>query len=850
MFDRRRFDNSRADGYPVLEVVDAEGPQLRSRRFIPLRRTELTGRISGPLADIRLTQVFAFSRDECDRILEALYRFPLPGDAAVTGVTVSFGGVEIRAQLKERAQAEQDYEAARAEGRQAALASRESPDVFTLRVTGIEPDQEVRVVTSYVQLARPEGTGWTLRVPLTTAPRYVREDERGSRHAEGQPLAVARDPGHRFALDLTFTEHVRVRSATHALEVTELDTEQRVRLRDGEVLPDRDCVLSWTPRQEADRAALQVSWHRDPDGVHLYFLALVTPPSAPANRLAREVILLVDHSGSMSGAKWEASDWAVTSFLSRLTERDALALGLFHDTTRWLARNVCIADAANRQRAVEFLGANRDSGGTNLGVALEQALSIGPAPGIPSRHVLIVTDAEVSDSGRILRLVEDDRRRAHRRRVSVLCIDAAPNSLLAHELAERGGGVARFLTSSPEEEDITTALEEILQEWSAPAATGLQLEINRAGVEAAGHEVVDGSAGCAIDLADLPTGRSLWVAGRCPANGGTVSFRLTSAQGEIASAEPSGDTADAGPAIKALFGARRVLGLEYLATSYAGEDEVRTRLERLGYDPASLGLVKPEKKQRIYPENAREVLSKTLRELLVKESLFYGLASAETAFVAVRTEAGHAPMEVAVVANALPFGWADPYGGSIKFKRSAAGPAGLAPGSPALPVCAAAPQDLDVPPFLRRTRPVPPSSIAGAPASGGSVPGQPPGTGGSILWSGTPEFEDLEALLFDSNRPDDAARLPDGGRLTLLSIRFLDGLTTSVLDPDLLLLLYVEDAAAPRVRIRLTDLMQQGGQRPLNLRYETGQLLRLVLCDPKGVWAQAAPEIEISISRI
>ena len=76
-----------------------------------------------------------------------------------------------------------------------------------------------------------------------------------------------------------------------------------------------------------------------------------------------------------------------------------------------------------------------------------------------------------------------------RRRIDVLCIDAAPNSFLARELAERGGGVARFLTSAPDQEDITTALDEVLADWAQPVVTGLRLEVNRAGVEAAGHAI-------------------------------------------------------------------------------------------------------------------------------------------------------------------------------------------------------------------------------------------------------------------------------------------------------------------------------------------------------------------------
>src|SRR5262249_38607130 len=155
-------------------------------------------------------------------------------------------------------------EEAKKQGKQSALLTRESPDVFTLAVAGIVPGQDVRVETEYVQLARREGDHWSLRIPLTTAPRYTPPDEAGPRHAEGQPLAVARDPGHRFALDLRVTGAATVESPTHPLEVGREPDGLRVCLRDGEVLPDRDCVLTWRPDAVDGRSTLQVRVQSEP----------------------------------------------------------------------------------------------------------------------------------------------------------------------------------------------------------------------------------------------------------------------------------------------------------------------------------------------------------------------------------------------------------------------------------------------------------------------------------------------------------------------------------------------------------------------------------------------------------
>src|SRR5262249_14943487 len=182
------------------------------------------------------------------------------------------------------------------------------------------------------------------------------------------------------------------------------------------------------------------------------------------------------------------------------------------------------------------------------------------------------------DAGRILRLADEESRRDDRRRISVLCIDAAPNSHLALELAERGGGVAKFLTSDPEQEDISTALDEALADWAQPVLTGLSLEVNSPVAQAASRDVrAAGEPGWSgIDLGDLPAGRAVWVMGRAPRSRlDDFAFKLTrKGLGPVADCRVEIHRIEKDQtAIKALFGARRVLGLEYLINSgYAGDE--------------------------------------------------------------------------------------------------------------------------------------------------------------------------------------------------------------------------------------------------------------------------------------
>ena len=838
MLNRVMYENSGSEGHPVLEIIPAE-PRKMERQFVPLKRTTLQGSVVGPLASLLLAQHFGFTRQQSDKVIEAVYRFPLPGDAAVTGVWVRFGATEIRTDLRERQAAEEAYEQAKVEGHQAALLTRESPDVFTLHVAGIRPDEDVTVETHLVQLPRPEGDVWTLRIPLTTAPRYVRSDERGGRHAHGQPLLSMRDPGHRFTLDLTMRGVEAIASPSHTLAVTPTATGLRVRLADGEVTPDRDLALRWRAAQDATRPTLQVWTQRPANEANVYFLALAAPPlTAPGDLKPREALLLVDHSGSMGRAKWEAAVWAATSFLRQLTAQDRFALCLFDSVQYWFADTLQAATPDAIEAAVAFVRAKRAMGGTELGVALEQALSLPRTEGEVARHVLVITDAAVSDDARILRLVDDEARRPDHRRVSIVCIDAAPNSYLAHEMAERGGGVARFLTSAPEEEDITTALDEILAEWAAPLAVDTRLEVNReAALSARGPARPGRAPGWAsLDLGDLPTGRAVWLAGRAPlAAGDDLVVRLV-ADGRAltetrASLAPTGGV----EALQALFAAPRLNRLEGLMASAYQVDELRAPLERLGYR-ADEALPLAGAAPRVYTENTVKDTLAALRGLLVRESLAAGLPTSETAFVAVRRDGDSTPVELTtVVGNALPTGWSPGFA-SLRVLSNAGG------GSPR----ALFNQSADTSSLMNAA---PDQMVALANQGGrGTSARAARVTPTATVFDGVPLFANGQATLVDTSAGDAGESLAAVRLLTGLVVAFPDSAPSAAsIDRGLTLLVYVGDRGTPRARVRLADLVSAGGRRPLNVRRDPNEPVWIVVEDANGAWAGGAPRLMVTL---
>jgi hypothetical protein len=121
-----------------------------------------------------------------------------------------------------------------------------------------------------------------------------------------------------------------------------------------------------------------------------------------------------------------------------------------------------------------------------------------------------------------------------------------------------------------------------------------------------------------------------------------------------------------------------------------------------------------------------------------------------------------------------------------------------------------------------------------------------PQDGPAVIFAGVPRFSGGEAVLFDSSTAPD--QLPPSERLSRLVVRLDGGVEAApvAIDADVVILLYVDDLTTPRARVRLADVLRQGGERPLNVRRQRGQTVRVVLIDPKGSLAGRALEVALA----
>lgn len=463
---------------------DAGLGALRTERGnLPLERLDVRAEVTGLVGRVVLTTGFVNTHDTA---LEATYVFPLPDRAAVTGMKMTAGDRTVEAELQERAQARQTYDDAIASGRRASIVEEERPDVFTMRVGNVPAGERVTVELSLVGPLVFEDGAATFRFPLVVAPRYVPGTPLpgppvGDGHAEdtdvvpdasrisppvllpGFPNPVRLSIG--VEVDPAGLELGEVRSSLHAV-VTEGNT---VSVRPGERV-DRDFVLRLAYR--GDSSAVVCVPDADDSGEGTYQLTVLPPePTSPVR--PRDVVLLLDRSGSMSGWKMVAARRAAARIVDTLTADDTFSVITFDDRLErpeTLGSGLVAATDRHRFRAVEHLAAVQARGGTEMSGPLREGLTLLSEAAEGRDPVLVlVTDGQVGNEDQLLR---DIAPVLGRTRVHAVGIDSAVNAGFLGRLAAAGAGRCELVES---EDRLDEAMTHIQRRIGAPVITDVVL---------------------------------------------------------------------------------------------------------------------------------------------------------------------------------------------------------------------------------------------------------------------------------------------------------------------------------------------------------------------------------------
>lgn len=443
----------------------------------PLRALDVQARISGPLASVDVRQTFA---NPFSNPIEAVYLFPLPHGAAVHRFRLRVGDRVVDGVVKERGEAREEYREGLRRGHRAALLEQERDNVFTVQVGNLPPGEEVSIELSYAGRLETDLAETTFRFPLVVAPRYIPGDP-----LDGEPVGHGTSadtsrvpdasrlnpprlhPGLRSGARLSLKVLVdtggllpqRLACSQHATSVGSSDGTLTVELARADELLDRDFVLRFRLAAEEARPLLLV------DDRH--FLLSLVPPRETHVQSARDVLFLLDRSGSMGGSKMQSALRAVTRFLELLEPGDRFALEAFDDRVESYKRGA-FCDASAVPEATQWLSRVDARGGTEILGPLTRALDRRADKGRVI-CVVLITDGQVGNEPEIYRMVQ---KRAQGPRLFTLGIDTAVNDAFLRRAAALGRGTCELLTPG---EDLEVALQRLARETGRPLLVDLEL---------------------------------------------------------------------------------------------------------------------------------------------------------------------------------------------------------------------------------------------------------------------------------------------------------------------------------------------------------------------------------------
>ncbi|XP_034459218.1 von Willebrand factor A domain-containing protein 5A-like isoform X3 [Hippoglossus hippoglossus] len=461
---------------------------------VPLKSIEVELEVKDHVATVVSTLNY---ENKEDKPLEAVFVFPLPGDAAVCHFSAQIGQTQIVAEVKEKQKAREEYDDALSSGQQAFLLeeSEQSPDIFTLSVGSLPPGESASIRLEYVtELAVQADDGLRFCLPAVLNPRY---EPQGS---GGAGVKVTSVPASLVPYSLSFSVRVssprpisKVESSCSLEPLQYVNTEQTqatVKLAAGHKF-DRDVELliyysdahKPTAVVEAGQASAKPgSLMGDP----VLMLSLYPEfPQSVMSSLASsgEFVLLLDRSGSMDCPTSDTKQQETRIASARdtlLLLLKSLPMGcyfniysfgssfehIFPKSVKYSEQNL-----EEALKKVEAMQANL--GGTEI---LEPIKHIYSQPCIPNqpRQLFVFTDGEVFNTKEVIDLV---KKNSGSHRCFSFGIGEGASSALINGLAKEGGGHAQFITGTDRMQPkvmqslrfaLQPAVEDISVTWDLP----------------------------------------------------------------------------------------------------------------------------------------------------------------------------------------------------------------------------------------------------------------------------------------------------------------------------------------------------------------------------------------------
>ncbi|MEZ9820684.1 marine proteobacterial sortase target protein [Shewanella sp. 10N.286.45.A1] len=472
-----------------LITYDAAG---KANLSLPMKTT-VNMQVSGWVNRVSLRHEF---RNEQLVWLNGEYVFPLPNEAAVDGLRMFIGERVIEGEIKPKAKAKALFNEAKKQGKKASLLQQKRPNIFSAEVANLAPGETLIVELSYQELVHYDKGEFSLRFPMVVAPRYKPGGEKSALSAMATEVNsyLASTLGYQQSsatkrVNLVDIEVMldagmpigEISSPYHQIEVSSKeDSQAQILLTAAKA--NSDFVLNWRPIVgSAPKAAIfsqqgkthaQENLKENSAAQPQYSLVMLLPPQDKMRLSAvapRELILVIDTSGSMSGEAIEQAKSSINYALAGLSAQDSFNILQFNSNVSALSDTPLNASAINIGRAQAYVQRLQANGGTEMSLALDKALSQQDANSERLRQVLFITDGAVGNEPQLFTQI---RNQLQQSRLFTIGIGAAPNAHFMQRAAELGRGTYTYIGKQSE---VKTKMVAMLDKLEKPTVTDVEV---------------------------------------------------------------------------------------------------------------------------------------------------------------------------------------------------------------------------------------------------------------------------------------------------------------------------------------------------------------------------------------
>ena len=465
----------------------------RQKIAFPLKHTEVQAKVAGNISRVEVTQTF---ENPFTTTLEAVYIFPLPDEAAVDDMLIRIGDRTIKGSIKKREEAQQIYEQAKQQGRTAGLLEQERDNIFTQSLANIKPGEQIDVIIRYSDSLKFEGGNYEFVFPMVVGPRYIpgttiEENAIGGGSAAA-PMTLNQDTdlvpdasrlnapilpsGTRSRHDINVTVEIDagveirdVRSPSHQIQVIHQEKIVQVKLAGGDTIPNKDLILRY--QVAGDRTQTTVLTQADEKGGHFALYLIPAIKYSPDVIVPKDVVFLIDTSGSQMGAPLMQCQELMRRFINGLNPNDTFSIIDFANTTQQLSPVPLPNTPQNRSRAIQYINQLDADGGTELLRGIRAVLNFPVTDPGRVRSIVLLTDGYIGNENQILAEVQQHLKPGNR--LYSFGAGSSVNRFLLNRIAELGRGISRIIR---EDEPTDEVVEKFFRQINNPVLANINLQ--------------------------------------------------------------------------------------------------------------------------------------------------------------------------------------------------------------------------------------------------------------------------------------------------------------------------------------------------------------------------------------